>query len=447
MAGPVVVDVEGTLVGHRRPEPVGRRRQHPVEHRAPGTRTRVELPVGLPAHRPQPRIGHRVQGRRRMLLAVVLVRAGLEAPEQVVLHIRRRHPVVVDAHPHPAEVRDHRVVPTRLVLLTEPQRIVAARGFPGADQGRIPHNILSLRLRPSHPDIRRLRLPVLFRTVVLRPGLLDAEPELVPPVVALVCVEQVVVVERRHQVLGVHRAAEELEPVVGDAVRLEIVGHRPAAHPAERPPVDLLVGRQLLAAVPHRHVPHGAAAVVVIRPAESVDVVHLPAHRVGHRQIGQSLVDVVRHVVGGPRRVVQPRVAEEHHPAPQPPRREGQVTGVRHVVGHRGEDDRAVGRAIGVEFAAPADEQAPEVVGRTRRGPGPRGPLHHRARLDVQHRVAHHVGEPGEDVGVGRHPGVGAVEVSGDAVGLTARREAKECGGEGDPEETPWGKPSSFHGY
>ena len=232
-------------------------------------------------------------------------------------------------------------------------------------------------------------------------------------IVALIGVKPVVVAESGHQVLGVHRTTEELKPVVGDAVSFQVVSHRATAHAAERPTVDFLVGRQLLAAVPHRHVAHRARAIVIVAATKTVQVVDLTAHRIGHSQVRQTFIDVVRHVVGRPTRVVQPGIAEEDDAAPQTARREGQVARVGHVVRDSSENDGPIRCAVGVELAASANKQAAEVVGRAARGAGARGTLHHRARLDVQDGVAHHVGEARQDVRVGRHPGMRSIQVAG----------------------------------
>ena len=168
-----------------------------------------------------------------------------------------------------------------------------------------------------------------------------------------------------------------------------------------------------------------------------MQIIDLTSQRVRDRQIRQTFVNVVGDIVGRPSRVVQPGVAEENDATPKTAGREGQVARVAHVVVLGGEDDGVVRRAVGVHFAAAANKEAAEVVGSTGGRAASRKTLNDRARLDVQNRIAHDVGETRQDIDIGRRPIVGAVQVRGaDVKHVVARRE-ETVGAEPRPAVSP----------
>src|SRR6185436_16800985 len=134
------------------------------------------------------------------------------------------------------------------------------------------------------------------------------------------------------------------------------------------------------------------AIVVVVGPA--VDVVDV--------RDGKSFVDFVLGIggiAGGIPRGIDPRIAENHHPAPQPALVNPEVAAVVDAVEHRREND-GIARFTAREDLATAGDYEGRDGGRAGVGRA----LDQRARLDVQYFVGFDINEPVQDVSVGAVP-------------------------------------------
>ena len=404
---PEVIRIESALVGDGAVEAVIGSGAQAGQSRAALGRTRVQTAVGRAADATQHRVHHFVaparvveQQARAAARHVHRHAVGREVPEQVVPDVQR--PIrqeaararIRDAHRVAAELRQDAVIQARRRILADRQAVVRARVRARAD----PRRVVDFELRQrcvARRDAVGLAVPL--AAVVFLARLLNREPELVLATISLVGVEAVVVVERAHQILRVHRAAEELKPVIRHRIALHVLDRRPAAHRAHRQSVELLVRQEHHARVPDRHIAHHAGGIVVVVAAETVHEL-----AVDLRCRGQSLEHVIlraRPGAGDVARRVQHGLAQQHHSAPQPALEDREIVRVGHVVRFRRENNRPRARPVREDFAARRHDEA----GGVRIGAGLA--LHHRARFDGQRRAVEHIHKTVQHIFVRAVPG------------------------------------------
>ena len=283
---------------------------------------------------------------------------------------------------------------------------------------------------------------VRFYGVVGGVRLLDVEV-LDAPGPAVRPVQRVVGVAGEHDVLGVHRAAEELHAVVQVVVDLHVLDGGGGADRLEGDAVELVLLIDVGAGEADAQVAQNAGVVVRVAAAEEP-------------RAGLALLGAVRGAAGHPfRAVVDGRVAVDHQPAPQ-----AAAVGL-HVVHHfglRGEHDGLLGSALGHERAALLDHQeifvrraddrrpgsdrqlavrqtaaaAPRRAGRRRHAQGAAGNLEH-------HVVAEHH--------AGRIDGAAVEAADVDGVdGATAEGRAGRFAGIRDDVHEAWGNDRGHRG-
>ena len=201
---------------------------------------------------------------------------------------------------------------------------------------------------------------------------LNAEPELVRAVVALVDVEGVVLVEHQRDVAGVDRATEELDAVVGVGEDLHVVDLRAVADTAEGEAVDFAARGVDVASVADDHVADRAAVVGRIIAAVFDHVG--PTVRIevsGSRRLeafDPVFLRAVRNTADGDR-----GIAKDHHAAPASVGRGCRRFGDESVtvdigLGFKlqfvggGEDDRLLGGAGRFDLRAANDHQRAELI-------------------------------------------------------------------------------------
>ena len=182
---------------------------------------------------------------------------------------------------------------------------------------------------------------VRFDGVIRRIGLLNVEV-LNAPGPAIRPVQGVVGVAGQHHVLGIHRAAEELDAIVEVVVDLNVVHHCGVAHRLEGDAVQLVFGVHVGAGEADADVAQHPGIVVAVGAAELSGV-------------GLAFLDaVIGAAVGTLRAIVDRRIAVDDQAAPKAP--VIVLRGAEHLLLGR-EEDRLIGSAVGHQRATAIDDQ------------------------------------------------------------------------------------------
>ena len=323
------------------------------------------------------------------------------------------------------EVVPDRVVDLTLELVVEEDRVVGRRRLgscrAGTDEGGVvDHRSGVVRIvtdRAGH-TVPLARAVASVAHTVGQEGGLDREPELVGAGVALVDVERVVLAERGHQVVGVDRATEELEAVVGVREDLDVVDLGAGTDAAQGQAVDLVGTGEDVATVADGNVAEHAAAVGGSGTAVFDHVGATITVDVGGsgrlEAFDAILADVGRAAVVG-----DGRGTEDDDAAPAAHRRGGRSIGnegigVEGAVDagfgfefvDAGEDDGFLGGARGIDVRAAGDDQGAELVVGLRGGAFVvEGRVDLGARLDGQSDARRDEDLVLENVGVAFGPG------------------------------------------
>src|SRR5690606_8608723 len=226
--------------------------------------------------------------------------------------------------------RDHRVVELGLGALVEGDRGAAAGA---ADVGEVGDLGVGVRLTADGRPLVH---------AVAATGALDDDAELQRALPAGVGVEAVVVGAGDHDVAAVDRATEELDAVVGAVVHLHVLEQGAVADAAQGDAVEFVVGGDVEARMLHPQVLHHAGVVAWrVAAVEAVGTFDL---LLALRGAGDGFT----------RAGVDRRAAEQHQATPQADR---VLAGFALDVGARGERDRVVGRAFGVDLRTAVDDQ------------------------------------------------------------------------------------------
>ncbi len=159
-----------------------------------------------------------------------------------------------------------------------------------------------------------------------------------------VVIERVVRVECRYEMRAIHRAAEPFEAVVVVIPYFDVIDGRAAADSAHRQAVDLVVGADVRAAMADRNIAEYARVVVVVRI--------LAAAEFAARFARGNAFDL-RNAAGG----VYAGLAEDDNAAPATARIDRHIGKRMRIVVFECEDNRVVGGAFGVDFAAAGNDQ------------------------------------------------------------------------------------------
>ena len=155
-------------------------------------------------------------------------------------------------------------------------------------------------------------------------------------------VQRIVCIAREHDVLRIHRAAEELHAVVQVVVNLHVFHRRGVANRLEGDAVQLVLRVHVGTGETHAHVAQRAGVVVGVGTAEQTGV-RLP-----------FLGTCVRAAACALRAVVDRRVAVDDQAAPQPA---VAVFGIAKHFGLGGEENGLFRRAIGDQSATALDDE------------------------------------------------------------------------------------------